>query len=205
MIPTEVKMEDLSGIEKLQPTLVLNLVFAQGDEDVNRKTALHRRVYIRLVDKAVDEYKEARNLIIAQIEERQRSAEEMTRDGRYIYMFKFIDHMENCISTVRRLLRFLDILKGNQDGLLFSRTIRKQIESLTKPIVAVRDVVEHMDEKIQKDSVQEDEPIMLKMTKAQDGVVIGGQSLKFSTLSTLIKQLHRLGHKMAAWRAAQKA
>ena len=43
----------------------------------------------------------------------------MTRNGRYIYMFKFVDRMENCISAVRRILRFLDILKGNQDGLEF--------------------------------------------------------------------------------------
>jgi len=206
MIPTEVKMEDLSGLEKLLPTLMLNLVFAQGDKDVGRRIALHRRVYIRLVDKAVDEYEEARNLIVAQIEEGQRSAEEMTRDGRYIYMFKymfkFVDHMENCISTVRRILRFLDLLKGNQEGLLFSRTAMKQSESLTTPIVRVRGTVEHMDREIHKDGVQENEPVMLDVTDTQDGVVIGGQSLKFADLSTLIKQLHGLGQNMVAWRAA---
>ena len=130
MIPTELKMEDLSGLEKLQPTLILNLVFAQGDRDISRRTALNRRLYIRLLDKAVDEYNEARELIIAQIAEGQRSSEEMEKDGRHIYMFKFIDHMENCISSVIRILRFLGILKGNQDGLTFSRTVRRQIESL---------------------------------------------------------------------------
>ena len=61
---------------------------------------------------------------------------------------------------------------------------------MTTPIVEVRNAVEHMDEKIQEDSVQENEPVMLKMTDTQDGVVIRGQSLKFSTLSTLIKRLH---------------
>lgn len=201
MIPTEVKMEDLSRLEKLQPSMVLNLVFAQADKNVNLKTALHRRVYIRLVDKALDEYKEARNLILAQIEEGQRSTEEMTSEGGYIYMFKFVDHMENCISTVRRILRFLDILKGNQEGLSFPRTIRRQIESLTTPIVDVRNVVEHMEKEIQKDGIQENEPVMLKVADTQDGVIIGGQSLKFSTLSTLIKQLHGLGQNMAVWRA----
>jgi len=198
MIPTEVKMEDLSGLEKLQPTMVLNLVFAKADKNVNRKTALYRRVYIRLVDKTVDEYKEARNLILAQIEEGQRNAEEMTMDGRYIYMFKFVDHMENCISTVRRLLRFLDALKANKDGLSFPREIRKQIKSLTTPIVGVRNVVEHMEKEIQKDGIKENEPVMIKVVDTQDGVMIGGQSLKFSTLSTLIKQFHGLGKNMMA-------
>jgi len=205
MIPTELKMEDLSGLEKLQPTMILNLSFAQGDKDISRRTALHRRVYIRLVDKAVDEYLGARKLIVAQIAEGQRSTEEMTRNGRYIYMLKFVDHMENCVSTVRRILRFLDILKGNQDGLAFSRNVRKHIESLTTPIVDVRNTLEHMDERIQKDDIQENEPVMLKVTDSQDGIMIGGQSLKFSTLSTLIKQLHTLGQSMASWRAADNA
>ena len=200
MIPTELRMEDLSGLEKLQPTLLLNLVFAHGDRNISRRTALNRRVYIRLLDKTLDEYKEARELIVAQITEEQRCTEEMTQNGRYIYMFKFVDHMENCISTVRRILRFLDILKGNQDGLAFPRTVKKLIESLTTPIIEVRNIVEHMDEKIQNDVIQENEPIMLKITDSQDGIMIGGQSLKFSTLSTLIKKLHALGKSMAAWR-----
>lgn len=201
MVPTELKMEDFSGLEKLQPTLILNLVFAQGDKDISRRTALNRRVYIRLLDKTVDEYKEARELIVAQIAEGQRNVEEMTQNGRYIYMFKFVDHMENCISSLRRILRFLDILKGNQDGLVFSRTIRKHIESLTTPIIDVRNTIEHMDERIQNDVIQENEPIMLKITDTQDGIMIAGQSLKFSTLTTLIKKLHALGQSMVAWRA----
>lgn len=202
MIPTELRMEDLSGLEKLQPTLILNLVFAQGDKDISRRTALNRRLYIRMLDKAVDEYKEARELIVAQIAEGQRNTDEMARNGRYIYMFKFVDHMENCISTVRRILRFLDILKSNQDGLGFSRIVRKHIESLTTPIIDVRNIIEHMDEKIQNDIIQENEPVMLKITDTQDGIMIAGQSLKFSTLSTLIKKLHTLGQSMAVWRAS---
>ncbi len=177
----------MSGLERLQPTLILNLVFAQGDKDITRRTALNRRLYIRLLDKAVDEYKEARDLLVAQIAEGHRNTDEMARNGRYIYMFKFVDHMENCISTVRRILRFLDILKGNQDGLAFPRTIRKHIESLTTPIIDVRNTIEHMDEKIQNDIIQENEPVILKVIDTQDGIMIAGQSLKFSTLSTLIK------------------
>ncbi|CAB1058296.1 hypothetical protein D1BOALGB6SA_3052 [Olavius sp. associated proteobacterium Delta 1] len=110
--------------------------------------------------------------------------------------------MENCISTVRRILRFLDILKGNRDGLAFPRTVRKHIESLTTPIIEVRNTIEHMDKKIQNDVIQENEPVMLKITDSQDGIIIAGQSLKFSTLSTLIKKLHALGQSMVAWRVA---
>jgi len=192
MIPTELKMEDLSRLEKLLPTLMLNLTFVQGDRDISHRTALNRKLYIRLLDKAIDEYNEARELIVAQIAEKQQR----------IYMFKFVDHMENCISSVRRILRFLNILKGNRDGLTFSRIIKNHIESLTSTssIVEMRNTLEHMDERIRDDVIQEDEPIMLKISGTQDAIVIGSHSLKFSDLSTLIKKLHEIGQGMAGWR-----
>ena len=202
MIPTELRMDDLSGLGKLQPTLLLNVCFAQGDREVNRRTALNRLVFVRLVDKAVDEYEESRHMIVAQIAEGQRSVDEMARSGRFIYMLKFVDHMENCISTVRRILRFLNVLKSDQDGLPFPRPIRKDIEALTKPIVKVRNTVEHMDERIRRDEIGEDEPVMLKVMASQDGVMIGGQTLPFSTLSSLIRKLHSLAESMAACRTA---
>ena len=84
-----------------------------------------------------------------------------------------------------------------------SPIIRKHIESLTTPIIDVRNAIEHMDCKIQNDVIQENEPVMLKITDSQDGIMIAGQSLKFSTLSTLIKKLHALGQSMATWRASE--
>ena len=201
MIPTELKMEDLSDLEKLLPTLVLNLAFAQGDRGISRRTALNRRVFVRLIDKAISEYTQARALVIAQIAEGQQDLEEVPKSVSNIYMFSFIDYMENCISTVRRILRFLERLKGNQDGLMFNRSIRKHIKSLTASIVNVRNAIEHMDEKIQNDLVQEDQPVMLKLADSQDGVTIAGESLKFTDLSSLLKQLHSLGKNMAEWRA----
>ncbi len=203
MIPTELKMEDLSRLEKLLPVLMLNLVFAQGDMDISRHTALNRRLFIRLLDKAVDEYNEARQLVVSQIAEGQRSSEEMIKDGRHIYMFKFVDHMENCISSVRRILRFLDILKGNQDGMTFSRTIRNQIKSITASIVDVRNTLEHMDERIQNDVIQENESVILKISDTQDGIMISSHAMKFSVLSALIKKLHDIGKGMAGWRKSE--
>ena len=48
MLPTKLRMEDLlPGLEKLQPTLVLSLVFAQGDKGISRRTALNRRMCIK--------------------------------------------------------------------------------------------------------------------------------------------------------------
>ncbi len=178
---------------------MLNLVFAQADKDISRKTALHRRQYIRLTDKALDEYNEARLLILAQVEVGSRTTDEMTSNGRGIYMFKFIDHMENCISSVRRALRYLEYIKGNQDGLQVPKLIRKQINSLSTSLVDVRNFIEHMDEKIQNNEIQENEPVMMKLIDTQDGVTIAGRTLKFSTLSIILVKLQEFGKDLAAW------
>lgn len=201
MIPTECKMEDLSDLEGQVMSLTVNLAFGPGDKNVSRRTSLNRRVFVRLVDKGLDEYEAARRHILAQLAEKQRTAEAMAEQGRVIYMLKFVDHMENCICTVRRILRLLNHLKGNQDGLEFPRIVRRQIDSLADDIVDMRNVVEHMDAEIQQDKIAENESIMVQLLDSQDGVKVAGESLKFSSLSTLLRRLHELSKDMAEWNA----
>lgn len=200
MIPTECKMEDLSSLEKLQPNMLLNLVFGKIDKNFERKTAVYRKIVVRLIDKALDEYNEARSLIINQILEGKRSTEEMTKKGRVIYMLKFVDHMENLIGTLRRILRLFEKLKGNMQGLAFPRTIRRQIESLSTPLVDLRNTIEHVDDAIQKDEIKEEEPVMVKIMADQGGVVVGSNKISFFEISTLIKKLHALGQDLVGWR-----
>ncbi|ADE14433.1 hypothetical protein Nhal_1279 [Nitrosococcus halophilus Nc 4] len=201
MIPTECKMEDLSALEGQVMTLTANLVFGPGDKNISRRTALNRRLFVRLVDKGLDEYETARRHILAQLAEKQRTPDEMAEQGRVIYMLKFVDHMENCICTVRRILRLLNHLKGNQDGLEFPRIVRRQIDSLADDVVDMRNVVEHMDDEIQKDNIEENESVMIQLLDSQDGVKVAGESLKFSRLGTLLRRLHELSKNMAEWSA----
>lgn len=193
-------MEDLSGLEKLQPNMLLNLVFARIDENMERDTAIYRKIYIRLIDKALDEYIETRSLIVEQVLEGKRPTEQMQKKGRVIYMLKFVDHMENCIGTLRRILRLLEKLKGNRQGLVFPRLIRRHIESLSTPLVGLRNTIEHIEEAIQKDEIKEGEPVMIKISSEQDGVSIGNNSISFFEISTLIRSLHGIGQDLAKWR-----
>ena len=143
MLPTVCKMEDLCGLEKLLPTMWLNLAFANADANMDRRVALYRKIFIRLLDKALDEYRESREAIVAQIAD-------MERTGESIYMFKFIDHMENCLGTIRRILRFLVNLNRDRNAPEIPQTLKRQIRSLTKSLVDVRNTLEHMDDDILK-------------------------------------------------------
>ncbi len=83
-IPSKCEMPDLSGLDRLMSRLMVQVLV--GDRGLSRKAALYRRDFVRLVDKALREYNEARETILAPIAERNRSPEEMERDGAIFYI-----------------------------------------------------------------------------------------------------------------------
>jgi len=77
-------MPDISDLDSLIPAFTLSLVFFKGDQ-FSKKAALYLRNFIRLIDKSVTEYLKAREIILLQIEEKNRSSEEMQKkEGSYI-------------------------------------------------------------------------------------------------------------------------
>jgi hypothetical protein len=144
------------------------------------------------MDKAVSEYDKARDAIIAQIEEGKRPAKEMAETGRMVYMFSFVDHLENCINAVRRLLRFLDRIKSTKDGPPIPRLARRAIERKAKHLRVFRNTIEHMDQAILNGEIGEQEPVMLKLAYDGDSVQIGRNELRLADLATMVKRLYEV-------------
>ena len=80
-IPKDNKMPDLSELTttRLTARLIGNLLI--GEHPLNRQAGLYLRNFIRLLDKAIREYGEAREVILYEIEESNRPTEEMIKDG----------------------------------------------------------------------------------------------------------------------------
>ena len=184
-------MPDLSELVRLQMALTLRVVFTQADAKIGRKAALFRRVFIRLVDKSVIEYSRSRDALDSQVQESKRSPKEM-ETGREIYMFSFSDHMENCINSVRRLLRLLERVNGDKDAPAIPRDEKRFLSSQGKKLIDLRDTFEHMDERIQKDEIGTNEAIMIKLGGRDDRVEIGPHQITFSELAGIISKLHEL-------------
>ena len=191
MIPTECKMPDLSKLELLQGNLLLQLTFGQGDSGLSHNMSIFRRVFIRLLDKAVLEYRQARTAIVAQIEEDKRPTKEMKATGRIIYIFAFVDHLENCLNAVRRLLRILDRIKNEPTGPAIPRLTRRLIETQRQPIIDFRDIIEHIDERINNDEFGTG-PVMLKPAHDTASVQIGCCYLRLDDLARIIENLHEI-------------
>ena len=162
-----------------------------GDEQLPPKTRLYRRNFIRLVDKAVLEYSKARQALCAQVDEPHRPPEELER-GRLLYIFTFANHLENCLNAIRRLMNHLDKFKSDKNGIEIDRTIRRSIESTSTSLIEIRDTVEHLDDRIQKDKIGPAQSITLSITNDQRGAEIAGTMISFTELERIIRRLHEV-------------
>ncbi len=194
MIPDECHMPDLSYLQPLTPCLLASLM-GFGDAGLSRNQGIYRRNFIRLVDKALVEYSDARHNLISQIEEKFRSADEMEKQGRIIFLFAFTNHIETSINAVRRLLLISDRLKNEPGPSIVSRQTKKLLNSLTKSIRDVRSCLEHIDERIHRGELPDDEPVVLSLNDTADAVKIGNDSLRLYDLATAVKKLHEIGER----------
>jgi hypothetical protein len=183
-------MPDLSDLDFLKKQLLVVLI-GLGDKGLSRKAGLHRRNFIRLVDKALYEYEKAREDMVAEIEEEKNVT--ASTGGRIIYGFGFIDHLENCINATKRLLQIVERLKSEKIDSLFSRQTRRLVEGIGKDVANLRHVIEHIDEKIHKDEIKNDEPVMLSLSRERDKVSVAGNHLKLSRLALVLRSLHGIG------------
>jgi len=195
MIPNKCKMPDISDLTTpLLPALLAQALI--GNKELSRKSSLYRNNFVRLVDKAVFEYQESRSTIIAQIEEMQRSTEEMVETGRVLHILNFTDHFENCINATARLLKLLDKIKNESRSPSISRLVRRLVEAYSKSIPDIRNAIEHMDEKIRGDEIVEGQPVMLSVGDDGDKATIASYHIKFNDLATTLRKLHAVAKQL---------
>ena len=191
MLPTECKMPDLSDLDfPLKKYLILHALV--GDKGLTQKESLYRRNFVRLVDKAIKEYQEARSTILFQIEEMNRPPEEMSKEGRIIHILGFTDHFESCVNAINRLLKQLERIKRKNGSWVIPRLTRRVIEAHTKYIPDIRNVAEHMEEAIQKDELENGQPVMLMIGGNGDRAVLAKYEIMFTDIASAIRKLHEL-------------
>lgn len=189
MVPTECRMPSLyPELERLQPRLLLLAAFI-GNGALSQNAALIRRNLIRLVDKAVYEYSLARQAVLDQIAESQRSYEEMV-GGRIIYMFGFTDHMENCLNATRRTLDLLQHLRADLSAPAQDRIRRRLIDAHAGSLIDVRNSFEHVGDAINNNEFGEGEMVVLSYGDDQSSICIGKHSLSFNSIATILRGIH---------------
>ncbi len=186
MIPRICAMPDLSELDN-QLTRFLILPILVGEPALSSRERLYRRNFVRLVDNAIWEYQEARSALIRQIEE---GGAKVIPTGAASF-FRFVRHLENCIITTRRLLRLAERINSERGTLRLPGVARRSLGAYSRNIPAIRDAIEHIDERIREDEVAA-RPVMLGISDEGDRVTIAGHQLRFNDLATTLRKLHEL-------------
>lgn len=186
-IPKECKMPDLSALDLLINRLIVQLMI--GNPGLSQKASLYRRNFVRLVDKALREYSEAREAILADVAEANRSVKDLKKYGRRMHFISFTDHIETCINAVARLYRILERIKLEKQSPAWPRELRRLLETKSKSIADIRNAVEHVEKKIQKGEIGLGKPIMLTVSENDEALMVANYEIKFEELALVLKKM----------------
>jgi hypothetical protein len=183
-------MPDLSTLEPLWTRLIpLLLIGAPG---LSQNTRLYLREYVRLVEKALREYCEARNVILEVVAEVSDKGKKPKQNAQLTFVFLFADHMETCIDAIRRIYRLIDgILKIKEDSALVPKELRKLVLTNYKSIKGIRNTVQHLDRDI-RDGILPGKPIMLAVNDDADGIIISSREMKFNQIAMVLERMHEI-------------
>jgi hypothetical protein len=201
MLPTECNMPDLSSLQEQQaqgPFLINQLIGAENG--FPEAMVSYRRNMVRLADKAVRDYMGARKYVLAQIQEMQRTPEEMARHGRFIYAHLTTDRLEDCIITVRRLFRYFEKVKSDQSRFPLDRLLKRRVEAVEQSIRETRDLIEHLDSDISSGKVQRGQSTAPVFDAETRTISLAGQQLPVGTLARAIRRFHEFAIDFARYR-----
>lgn len=189
-IPEKCTMPDLLVLDSpLTNRLIVRLLV--GDKDMSTNAILYRTNFVRLIDKAIREYKSARELVIAQTKESKRSTEEMM-NGRYLYIIRFPDYMETCINALSRLYKLLIAIGNEKKSPQIPRSVRRLLLSQNDSVNNIRNSIEHMDKEIQSSSIAGGKPMALSINDTNDGILISGFGISFQDLAIVLKNMNEV-------------
>ena len=160
------------------------IIFGQGKLD--KKFYLNRLNFVRLAEKAVEDYEEARNLILKQ-----------TKTINFLDIWRITNKLEDCILTVRRVFRVFERIKNNKNGFFVERIEKKLLKNYEKTVTDVRDLIEHIEKEIDRDSIPQDRTIALTPNKDASIIFIGRKEIRVEDLANIIERFYKLSLELA--------
>ncbi len=192
--PRAVQMPDLSALTTpVALAHILNVTLrGAGVRDYAGRVYLIG--FIRMVDKAVFEYEAAR-LALEQY---------IASENKTSLMFRAVAHLETCVNSTRRALRFHDHMKNYQPAPNIDGITQRALASYGASIPKIRNAIEHMDDWVACGQVREGDPVALMVSEQGDAISISTERLSFQTLATLFQRLHALTMELADYHEPER-
>ena len=171
------QIPDLSGLQlPIIANFSLNMML-RGPGPASRAVRSYLANFVRITDRAVGSYNQARQAVERHVADRQR----------LLPVIDAMSEFEDCLHNTRRSLRFFEKLRAHPAGPNVERITGKLVDSYGRRLVPVRDAIEHMDERIQKDEAKEGEPVALSITDDSCGLIVGNESISFADLAGILQ------------------
>ena len=188
--PKKNEMPDLNGLDgKLVLNQMLNAVFRKAGPKERLARGLWFN-YVRLVDQTIWEYNAARESL-------QKYIDTPNNEFSPSFLFRTSAHLETCINTIRRAIRFARRMRRHQHSPSISK-LPVLSDSVGKRIDGIRNAVEHLEEEILNGKIGEGEPTTLIVKS--DSIELANIEIFYSELADWIKELHELAVSMADYR-----
>jgi len=149
--------------------------------------ATHGATFVRLVDKALEDYGQARRALDTYL----------TNPQRLSVLIASVSHLESCVHSMRRSFRHLVALKNTELSTRLPRLDRKVVEAAETEFVEVRNLLEHLDEAMSKGELVSGEAHALLYTADGHAAEIGPYQLRFADLASTLRRLHALAMAVA--------
>lgn len=111
---------------------------------------------------------------------------------RKVYLLAFTNPIETCINAVSRLFKLLKRIKLEKESPTFPRELRRLVETKSESITNVRNAAEHTDKLIQNDEIAPGQPVMLALSKNDDGVAVSNYEIRFKELAMVLEKMHEI-------------
>lgn len=195
LAPLSKKVPDLSSLLDKKATSIYLAASLAGKTNLHdlKMTRFFGQI-VRLTDKAIVEYETVREYLEEEKANRNKGADTF-------FIVGIINHLENCIITTQRVLNIFDKIAGGKNkNIVISRADRKLIQSKirSRAIKNFRDTIEHIDEKILRDEIKNDEFLAPMVVGGGAYIKIARYELKFSELASLLRTLNGLVVKIFA-------
>jgi hypothetical protein len=167
---------DGSLLSRLFPIIIAGFDNVFPDQE----SKLYIRLLVRLIDKANNEYENARHMI----------EEEIKSGDKLVNRFNIINHLENCINALNRAMKIINcIILSNGVGLNTFINDKNLIKVIKKySTSSLRNRIEHIDEDIYNKKFKSN--LFLDVNDAYSEISINKKSMKISELVIILEYYH---------------
>lgn len=189
MIPSECNLPDLSGLltKHLDQSFFVHQLVG-SESRFPEKMLIYRRNFVRLADKALRDYLDARGAVLAIVEKRKSHTLDIA-NGRLLSNL-IANNLEDCLVTTHRLFTYFERIRTDIKSFPVDQLFRQRIEAMEVSIRNMRDLVVHMEMDIKSAAIRLGDFIAPTLNEKADTISLGKRTLRADVLARAITLFH---------------